>query len=75
MVALVRLLHVLIHTGKTFFILGHALSKVLFYLLLLLEYSVVVYLLYCFPFFFHLLLDVDYEAVLIPNTVLVLGLD
>lgn len=75
MVALVALLHVLIHTGEALFVLSHALGQVVLNLLLLLKHRVIVDLFNSFPFFFHLLLNVNDQAILVPDTVLRLCLD
>jgi len=63
----VALLHVLIDSLEPLFVLLHALGQILFGLFLLLEDIVVIDLLHCFPFCIHLLLNIQNEAVLVPD--------
>ena len=69
------LLHVVIHPLQSLFVLLHALLQVLLSLLNLLEYARVRNLFGLLEIISHLVLYIEYQGVLVPDALLVLGLD
>ena len=65
----VTLLHVLVDTFQSLFVLCHTGLQVFLSLLLLLEHRVVVNLLHAFPVRVHLLLNIKNQRVLEPDAV------
>lgn len=63
----IRFLHVLVNAVQTLFILLHAVGQVFFHLPEVCEHSRIVDLSTLFKLFSHLLLNVDYLAVTVPN--------
>jgi len=67
--------HIFVHSLKPLFVLGHALSQIIFHLLFFFEDCIEVNLLDLLPLGVALLLNIDDHAVLVPNTLHVFSLD
>jgi hypothetical protein len=71
----IRFLHVLVNAIQTLFILLHAVSQVFFHLPMVCKHSRIVDLSTLFKLFSHLLLNVDYLVVTVPNILLLTAVD
>lgn len=71
----IALFHVLVHSLQPLFVLLHALGQIVFSLLLFFEYIIIIHLLHCFPFGVHLFLNVQNQAILVPDALQISTLD
>lgn len=74
-VGVIRFLHVLVNAIQTLFILLHAVGQVFFHLPMVCKHSRIVDLSTLFELFSHLLLNVDYLVVTVPNILLLTAVD
>ena len=71
----IALFHVLVHSLQPLFVLLHALGQIVLGLLLFFEYIIIIHLLHCFPFGVHLFLNIQNEAVLVPDALHIAALN